>query len=119
MAPPNLRNPTTIIGRTAGYAVTASLAIALDNPAASGKVLKINTIRAANIGSGATFTVDVTRRRSGVDVYLCRSTPVQAGDSLIVLSREEFFYQEEGDAIFARASSAGSIELLITYEDIS
>ena len=37
MAAPNLKSPTTITGKTARYAVTASLAAALSNSAASGK----------------------------------------------------------------------------------
>jgi hypothetical protein len=49
MAAPNLKNPTTITGKTARYAVTATLANALANSAASGKVFKINSIFCANV----------------------------------------------------------------------
>jgi hypothetical protein len=49
MAAPNLKNPTTITGKTARYAVTASLASVLANGAASGKVFKINSIFCANV----------------------------------------------------------------------
>jgi hypothetical protein len=44
MAAPNLKNPTTITGRTARYAVTTSLGNALANSPSSGKVFKINSI---------------------------------------------------------------------------
>jgi hypothetical protein len=49
MTAPNLKSPTTITGKTARYAVTASLASVLANGAASGKVLKINSIFCANV----------------------------------------------------------------------
>ena len=49
MAAPNLKNPTTITGKTVGYAVTTSLAAALSNAAASNKLLKVNSVYCANV----------------------------------------------------------------------
>ncbi len=43
MALPNLKSPTAIYGKTARYAVTASLATALAAPG-TGKTYKINSI---------------------------------------------------------------------------
>ena len=40
MAAPNLKSPTTITGKTARYAVTASLVAALSNSSSSGKALR-------------------------------------------------------------------------------
>ena len=53
MAAPNLKSPTTITGKTARYAVTASIAAALSNASSSGKVLKINSLIQAEINNGS------------------------------------------------------------------
>jgi hypothetical protein len=119
MAAPNLRDPDTVTGKTAGYAVTTSLATTLSNAADSGKVLKVNTVRAANIDGTAAFDVDLTFFRSSTDRHLARTIPVPADATVILVSKDESIYLEEGDALRARASAADAIELTISYEDIS
>ena len=51
MSAPNLKSPTTITGKTARYAVTASLAAALSNASSSGKALKINIVSKTTLGA--------------------------------------------------------------------
>ena len=58
MAAPNLRTPSTVTGKTAPAALTTSLTAVLSNAAASGKVLKVNTIRTANVAA-TSVTVDI------------------------------------------------------------
>jgi hypothetical protein len=53
MAAPNIVNVTTIIGRTAGAALTTSTADIVTNAAASNKVFKINAIYVANVDGAA------------------------------------------------------------------
>jgi hypothetical protein len=119
MAAPNLRAPTTITGKTAGYACTTTLASALANGASSGKVLKVNTIRAANIDNAAAFTVDVSLFRGGVHRYIAKDVSIAAASTAVLVTKEEYFYLEEDDAIYARCPTASKIDLTITYEDIS
>jgi hypothetical protein len=119
MAAPNLKSPTTITGKTAVYAVTASLGSALTNSAASGKVFKINSIRAANVDGVNDTALDVTFYRSSADTYLVKTVTVPADSALVVISKDEQIYLEEDDAIRAVASAASDIELVISYEDIS
>lgn len=119
MAAPNLKQPTTITGKTATYSCTSSLASALSNDAASGKVLKVNTIRAANIDATSAFSVDITLFRSATHTYIANAISVPLSSSLIVLSKEEYLYLEEGDAIYAKGSTTGKIDLTISYEEIA
>ena len=70
MAAPNLKNPTTITGRTARYAVTTSLAAALSNSAASGKVLKINSIFCANVDGVNAADISVSIYDGTTDRYI-------------------------------------------------
>ena len=119
MAAPNLKTPTIINGKTAVYSCTASLAAALSNSAGSGKVLKVNCIRAANVASSGSVTVTVSIYRSSTHTYLAKLFTIASGYSYVLLDRNEYAYLEEGDAIYAQANATSSVDLTIGYEEIS
>jgi hypothetical protein len=115
---PNLKSPTGIAGKTALYACTASLESALSNGAASGKALKVNVVRAANLTTGIA-TVDLTVFRSAADTYIIKSASVAPNSSLVLLDKNEYLYLEEGDQLRAKANATSTIDLTIHYEDIT
>jgi hypothetical protein len=119
MAAPNLKSPTTILGRTARYAVTGSLAAALSNSAASGKVLKINSIFCANVDGVNAADISVSIYDGTTDRYIARTIVVPADATQVLSTKETYFYLEEGDSIRALASAASDLELVIGYEEIS
>jgi hypothetical protein len=119
MAAPNLKNPTTITGKTARYAVTASLASVLANGAASGKALKINSIFCANVDGTNAADISVSIYDGSTDRYLAKTIAVPADATQIISTKETYFYLEEGDSIRAVANEASDLELIIGYEDIS
>jgi hypothetical protein len=119
MAAPNLKSPTTITGKTARYAVTTSLANALANGAASGKVLKINSIFCANVDGVNAADISVSIFDGTTDRYIARTISVPADATQVLSTKETYFYLEEGDSIRALASAASDLELVISYEDIS
>ena len=119
MTAPNLKSPTTITGRTARYAVTTSLANALANSAASGKVLKINSIFCANVDGSSEADISVSIYDGTTDRYLAKTITVPANATQIISSKDTYFYLEEGDSIRAQASVASDLELVIGYEEIS
>jgi hypothetical protein len=119
MAAPNLKNPTTILGKTARYAVTATLANALANSAASGKVFKINSIFCANVDGTNAADISVSIYDGSTDFYLAKTIAVPADATQIISTKETYFYLEEGDSIRAVANAASDLELIIGYEDIS
>jgi hypothetical protein len=119
MAAPNLKNPTTILGRTARYAVTTSLANALANSAASGKVLKINSIFCANVDGANAADISVSIYDGTTDRYIAKTITVPADATQVLSTKETYFYLEEGDSIRALASAADDLELVIGYEDIA
>lgn len=118
MAAPNLRAPSTVTGKTAMAALSTSLAATLSNAAASGKVLKVNTIRAANVAV-ASVTVDLAIVRGATTRYLLKGGTVDAGKTLIATDKNEYIYLEEGDELQAKASAATSVDLTLNYEEIS
>ena len=119
MAAPNLKNPTTSLGRTARYAVTDTLANALANSAASGKALKINSIFCANVDGSSPADISVSIYNGTTDRYLAKTIAVPADATQIISTKETYFYLEEGDSIRAVANAASDLELIIGYEDIS
>ena len=120
MAAPNLRSPATVTGKTALTAVATSLTSVLANSAASGLVLKVNTIRAANVDAGgAAVSLDLTVYRGSTHRYLIKNVSVGSAKALIVSDKNEYVYLEEGDSIYAKASSASGLDLTINYEEIS
>ncbi len=119
MAAPNLKSPTTITGRTARYAVTTSLAAALTNSAASGKVLKINSIFCANVDGVNAADISVSIYDGTTDRYIAKTISVPADATQVLSTKETYFYLEEGDSLRAVASAASDLELVIGYEDIS
>lgn len=118
MAAPNLRSPSTITGKTATYAVTTSLAAVLSNAAASNKLLKVNTVRAANI-SGSDATLELSLYRGSTHTYLVKGASIATGKVLVASNKDEYIYLEEGDALYAKAGAVSSIELTVNYEEIS
>lgn len=119
MAAPNLKAPTTITGKTARYAVTGSLAAALSNSAASGKVLKINSIFCANVDGTNDADISVSIYDGTNDRYLAKTISVPADATQILSTKDTYFYLEEGDSIRALASAVGDLELIIGYEEIA
>ena len=118
MALPNLKNPTYIYGKTARYAVTATLAQALAAPG-TGKTFKINSIFCANVDGTNAADISVSIYDGSTDRYIAKTIAVPADATQILSTKETYFYLEEGDSIRAEANEASDLELIIGYEDIS
>mgnify|MGYP003137399951 CR=1 FL=1 len=122
MAAPNIVNVTSIFGKTVHDTdVGTSESATLTNAVNSNKVLKINTIVAANIDgtNAADITVYVTIASLTTPLYhLARTISVPADSSLVITSKDTSFYLEENRAIRAFASAAGDISLMISYEEL-
>lgn len=117
MAAPNILNATTITGKTAVLAVTTSATAIVTNSAASGKVLKVNSLYVANVDgtNNADVTVDVFRSSTA---YRIASTIVVPADATLdVLSNP--LYLEEGDSLRLTANANSDLEAVCSYEDIS
>jgi len=123
MAAPNIVNVTTILGRTAMIKLSNSTAATvLENTAASGKVLKLAGVLAANTeGLNVNIAFDLFITRSSVDYYLAKNITIPA------LAAYEAFvkdgtpvYLEEGDILKAKSgNAAGYIDVIVAYEEIS
>lgn len=119
MTAPNLKNPTTITGKTArvGIGSTALVGI-LTNSSGSNKVLKINSILSANT-STTSKNLSVSINDGSNDVYVVKEVIIPEQATQIVLTKETYFYLEEGDSIKASSSSANDLSIVIGYEEFS
>jgi hypothetical protein len=122
MAAPNIKSGssvTTVTGKTVGYAVTASMAAALSNTAASGKVLKINSVYCANVDGAAAADITLEHFDGTTAFKIANTIAVPADATQVLVTREAYIYLEEGHSLRAQASAASDLELVISYEDIS
>ena len=123
MAAPNIVNVTSIIGITTAVGLsTTAVTTFLSNADASGKVLKINTVVAAGIGTGQgniTVKYHLAAAGAGTSIALANTIAVPTGASLVIIGKDNPIYLEEDRSLTAQASAADNIAIVCSYEDIS
>ena len=123
MAAPNIVNVTSIIGITTAVGLsTTAVTTFLSNVDASGKVLKINTVVAAGIGTGSgniTVKYHLAAAGAGTSIALANTITVPTGASLVIIGKDNPIYLEENRSLTAKASAANDIAIVCSYEDIS
>jgi hypothetical protein len=124
MAAPNIVNVATITGKTvvADLSTTSTTSL-VSNASSSGKVIKVNNIFVSNINgtSAADITVSYHNAASaGGTAYKIASTiSVPADSTLVVLDKSGSIYLEENTSISVQAGTAGSLQVVSSYEEIS
>ena len=137
MAAPNIVNVTTITGVTTfhagintggdGVAITknpAGVTTIVSNAAASGKVLKINSLIAAGVGNTTGITVDIydkaTATGAANTVSIASTISVPTFSSVVIIGKENAIYLEEDRSLGVYClPNAGSINVVVAYEEIS
>lgn len=119
MAAPNIVNVTSIYGKTAVSNVSITATDIVTNGAASGKVLKINSLVVANIDGSSAADITASLYRSNVEYKFASTISVPADASLVVVSKETMLYLEEGDSIRLSASANGDLQAVCSYEEIN
>lgn len=123
MASPNLISANLIIGKTSGILLANTNEISvLENPASSGKCLKINTLNLANYGNAS---VPVTVRYhnatslGGTAFAIVGNISVASGTTLNIIDKTSQYYLDENTSIGAKADSPSNIIATVSYEEIS
>jgi hypothetical protein len=124
MAAPNIVNVTAIYGKTAYLTPANTTAnIVLANAASSGKVLRINSIVAANVdGTNAvdcTIVINSAAAGSGTSYAIASTISVPADASLIVTDKSTGFYLEEDKSILVTSGTSSKITYTVGYEEIN
>lgn len=131
MANPNIVAVTAIYGNTTYFTPSGTSAVVLlNNPAASGKVFKIESLLATNSNTSTAINATVAiytngavaqgSAPSGGTTYPIASTvSVPANASLVVVDKSTGFYLQEGTSISITSGSANQLTFTVSYEDIS
>lgn len=124
MAAPNMVNVTSIIGKTATANLTTTNAtLVVENAAASGKVLKINSLVVSNVDgtNNASITISYYSAANigGTATQIANTVVVPADASLVVIDKSTAIYLEEDRSIGATASAANDLKVICSYEEIS
>jgi hypothetical protein len=124
MAAPNIVNVATITGKTVYLDLsTTSVTSLVSNAASSNKVFKLNNIFVSNINgtSAADITVSYhTAAAAGGTAFKIVSTvSVPADSTLVVLDKSGSIYLEENTSVSVQAGTAGFLQVVASYEDIS
>ena len=124
MANPNIVNVTSILGDNSSVSLTTTAATSIvSNAASSGKVLKINTIIAANVDG--TVAADITINKysaaalGGTAYPIASTISVPADASLVIVDKTTAIYLKENESIGATAGTASDLVITCSWEDIS
>jgi hypothetical protein len=124
MAAPNIVNVTTITGKTNVVDLTTTNAtLVVENPAASNKVFKINSLIVSNVDgtNAADITISLYSEDNigGTATQITSTVSVPADASLIVIDKNTYIYLEEDRSIGATAGSASDLKVVCSYEELS
>lgn len=124
MAAPNIVNVSDIKGKTVYLDLsTTSVTSLVSNAASSNKVFKLNNIFVSNINGTTAADVTVsyhTAASAGGTAYKIASTvSVPADSTLVVLDKSGAIYLEENTSVSVQAGTAGFLQVVASYEDIS
>jgi hypothetical protein len=130
MAAPNIVNVATITAKTYYDALAdTNLTSLVLNAASSGKVIKINSLTAANVDGTNAATIDVSYHPStttavgstvsSTGYHIAKTVTVPADATLVVISKDTALYMEESSVLAIKASVANDIDFVVSYEEIS
>jgi hypothetical protein len=124
MSAPNIVNVTTITGKTSVVNLTTTNAtLVVENPAASNKVFKINSLIVSNVDgtNAADITISYYSEDNigGTATQITSTVSVPADASLIVIDKNTYIYLEEDRSIGATAGSASDLKVVCSYEELS
>ena len=131
MAAPNILSLTTATGKTTYFTPSGITAVVLlQNAASSGKVLKVNSLVAANVDgtNAADCTVSYytnggvaqgSAPSGGTAFPIASTISVPADASLIITDKTTQFYLEENTCISVTVGTASDITFVVSYEELS
>jgi hypothetical protein len=123
MASPNLISANLILGKTSGILLSNTNEISvLENPASSGKCLKINTLNLANYGSSTTAVTVNFHNATGLggsSFAITGNVSIPTASTMNIIDKTSQYYLDENTSIGAQASIGQNIVVTISYEEIS
>ena len=123
MANPNLNNITSILGNLGQVSLSTTAATQLiSNAAASGTVVKVETVQVTNItGSAANFTLNTYNAAAiGGTAYAFASTiSIPANSTVNIIDKTNSIYLTENTSMGATAGTANALVVTTAWEVMS
>ena len=124
MAAPNIVNVATITAKTDTALLSGTSAVnALNNPASSGKVMKVNSLVISNVdaSAAATITIGIYPQDDigGTAVIYANAVSVAPNSFLVAIDKDVGMYLEEDTSLGVTASATNDLTYTITYEELS
>lgn len=118
MAAPNMINFNFMTGNTAVMAVTTAAANIVVNSGSSNRVLRVNSLMVSNIDGTNPADITVDLLRASVAYRLASTITVPADATLVVISKDNSVYLEEGDSIRCTGSVSNALQAVCSFENI-
>lgn len=123
MAAPNLRDVTSILGKTAALSLAdTSATVLLNNAAASNKVLKVNSIIVANDdginAANITLSYNSEDDGGGTAFNLAFTVQVLPDVAIVLIGKDTPIYLEEDRSLVVTASAGGDLDVVCSYEEL-
>lgn len=118
MAAPNMINFNFMTGNTAVLNVTTTSTNIVVNAASSNRVLKINSLTISNVDGSNPADASVEVLRGGIAYRVASTITIPADSTLVVISKDNTIYLEEGDTIRCVASADGDLQAICSFENI-
>lgn len=124
MSAPNLKNMTTVNGKSTAVALTGvNSTLLLSNSANSNKLYKISTLIISNTDSVIPADINLYYNSqaggSGTTNDLFRNITVDNKTSITLLDKNESIYIEEDRSLTLVASTGNILKAFVSYEEIS
>lgn len=116
MANPNLLNVLTAYGKTEVFAISTTPTMQCQNPLASNKIYKINSIFVANVNGTSPASVTLSFNRNGVSTPIASTVNIEQDSSLVALGKDTGLYLEEGDSLEFASTVDGYLTGVVSFE---
>ena len=119
MADPNIFNTTLITGNTAVQNVITVLTAVVSNAVSSNRVFRVNSLIISNVNATNAADITVDLFRSSIAYRIASTITVPADASLVVISRENSIYLQEGDTLRCAASANNNLMAVCSFDSIA
>ena len=113
----NLLNLTAVTIETSVQAVPTSPTAIVANPAASGKVIKVTALYISNVDGTNAADITIYLFRNSTAYHISSAIEVISNTTIDVISKA--IYLKEGDSLRLTASTAGDLQAVCSYEELS
>ena len=123
MANPNAVNTTEVYGNNALVVPLTSATVVANNPASSGKLLKINTVMASNVNTAGTSLITLNVYNAddlgGTAYSISKNIVIPDNASVVLIDSDSSLYLKEDESLGAIASGNTDVNLIASWDEIS